>query len=125
MDQGHRSQTEVRLSEVATVEFETGERAKPSLDLVEIPLIEIYSDDPLCGCAVDLFQAVATRYPQYRNTLRKTAIESAAEEFRQDRQLPHARGAHVPFIVFEGNGEPRICHRPILGTPTSTLVEIG
>src|SRR5437016_6072682 len=107
MYQCHWSQTEVPFGEVATVEFQAGERAEPPLDLVEIPLVDIYSDDPLCGCAVDLFQAVATRYSQHCDTPRKTAIESTLEEFRQDRQLPHACGAHMPFIVFQGYGEPR------------------
>jgi hypothetical protein len=55
-----------------------------------------------------LFQAVAARYPQHGDTLRKTAIESALEKFRQDAQLLHACGTHVTFIVFQGNGEPGI-----------------
>jgi hypothetical protein len=106
--QRHRSHTEVPFSEVTTVEFEARKSAKPSLDFVEITLIDIHSNDPLRGRTVDLFQAVAARYPQYGDTLRRTAIESTLEEFRQDRQLPHACGAHVPFIVSEGYGEPRI-----------------
>src|SRR5713101_8640416 len=100
MYQRHRSQTEVPFGEVETVEFQAGERTEPPLDLVEILLVNIHSNDPLCGCTVDLFQAVATGYPQHCDTLRKTTIESTLEEFRQDRQLPHACGAHVPFIVF-------------------------
>lgn len=90
------------------MEFEASKRAKTSLDLVEILLVDIYSNDPLRGCAVDLFQTISTCYPQHGDTLGKTAIESTLEEFRQDRQLPHACGAHVPFIVFERYGEPGI-----------------
>jgi hypothetical protein len=40
MHQHHGSQNESPLGEVATVEFQAGERAEPSLDLVEIPLID-------------------------------------------------------------------------------------
>jgi len=108
MYQCHRSQAEVPIGEIATVEFQAAERGEPSLDLVKVALVDIHSNDPLGGCAVDSFQAVAARDPQHCDTLRKTAIESILEEFRQDHQLPHARGAHVPFIVFQGYGEPGI-----------------
>jgi predicted helicase len=47
-----------------------------------------------------LFQAVAARDPQHSDTLRKTAIESALEKFRQDAQLLYACGTHVTFIIF-------------------------
>jgi hypothetical protein len=43
-----------RSCEVTTVEFQAREYAEPSLDLIEIPLIDIHSNDPLCGVAVDL-----------------------------------------------------------------------
>src|SRR5438067_1797736 len=43
--QGHRSQLEVSFGEVATVKFQAGERAEPSLDLVEVPLVDIHSND--------------------------------------------------------------------------------
>lgn len=78
----YRNQTEVPFGEIATEEFEAWDRAKPSMDLVEIPLINIYSNDLLRGYGVNLFQAVATRYPQHRDTVRITAIESTLEEFR-------------------------------------------
>src|SRR5204863_1360821 len=38
------------------------EGAEPSPDIVEVPLIDIHSNDPLCSCAVDLFEAVAARH---------------------------------------------------------------
>ena len=108
MDQCHRSHAELPFGDVETVEFQAGERAEPSLDLVKIALVDIHSHDPLCGCRVDSFQSVASRDPQHCDARRMTAIESILEEFRQDRQLPHARGAHVPFIIFQGYGEPGI-----------------
>ena len=110
MYQHHWSQSEFVFGEVATVEFQAGKRAEPQADLIEVSLIDIHSNDPLCGCTVDLLQAVAARYPQHCYTLRTTAMESNLEEFRQGCQLPHTCGAHVPFIIFEGYREPRIWH---------------
>lgn len=115
MDERYRSQAEIPPGEIATVEFQAGERAEPPLDLIEIPLIDIHANDPLYCCAVDLFEAVATRYSEHGDTLRKAAIEGALEEFGRNAQLPNAFGAHVRFIVFQGNGEPRIRHGLILG----------
>src|SRR5215472_10805608 len=102
MYQHHRSQTELLFGEVTTAEFQAGKRAEPPANLIEISLIDIHSNDPLCDCTVDLLQAVAARYPQHCYTLRTTAMESNLEEFRQGRQLPHAGGTHVSLIIFEG-----------------------
>jgi hypothetical protein len=49
-----RNQTESPLVRGRDSEFQAGERAEPSLDLIEIPLIDIHRNDPLCGVAVDL-----------------------------------------------------------------------
>jgi len=51
--------------------------------------------------------APSPNFPQQCDTLRTTAIESALEELRQDRQLPHACRTHVPFIIFKGYREPK------------------
>ena len=118
MHQSYGSDTHFSFREVATVEFQVAETAgpEPSPDFVEVPLVYVHSNDPLCSCAVDLFQAVAAGYPKYRDALRKTVIESAFEEFRQDRQLLYAWGAHVAFVIFQRYGEPRIGHGLIVGT---------
>jgi hypothetical protein len=115
MYQRYRSQAEVTFGEVATVEFQAGKPAEPSLDFVQVPLIDIHSNHPLCNCGVNLFQTVAARYPQHCDTFWKTKIESALEEFSQRRQLLHACGTHVAFIVFQGYREPGIGHGLILG----------
>ena len=67
------------------MELKAGERAKPPLNLIEISPVDIYSGDPFCNCAVDLFQAVAARYSQHSDTLGKTSVKSVLEEFRQGR----------------------------------------
>jgi hypothetical protein len=84
MHQGYRSETQTPLREVATVEFQAGDPAGPEtpLDFAEVSWIDVHSDDPLCHCAVDLFQAIAACYAEYCDTLRKTVIESAFEQFR-------------------------------------------
>ena len=75
------------MREVATVEFQAGDPAGPEtpLDFAEVSWIDVHSDDPLCHCAVDLFQAIAAwAFQEHSSGMGKLKVDPRLDPLRGD-----------------------------------------